>query len=162
MTDTPMKETKEKVAAAAKGAKKDAMAMANFEMPAAFREYAEKGVQQARDTYKSYKSIAEDATDALEDSFASVTKGTTELQAHALGVAKSNVNAGFELVERMIGVKSLAEALEIQTDFARRQFDTLATQTREFQAIVTKVQADSAKPFKDGVSKAMSQFKQAS
>ena len=36
------------------------------EMPAAFREFAERGVAQAKDTYEKMKAAAEEATDVLE------------------------------------------------------------------------------------------------
>ena len=38
------------------------------EMPAAFREFAERGVAQAKDTYEKMKAAAEEATDVLETS----------------------------------------------------------------------------------------------
>jgi len=37
-----------------------------MEVPAAFREFAEKSVSQAKDTYERMKSAAEEATDVLE------------------------------------------------------------------------------------------------
>jgi hypothetical protein len=36
------------------------------EVPAAFREFAEKGVSQAKESYKMLKTAAEEATDVLE------------------------------------------------------------------------------------------------
>ena len=47
--------------------------MPNFEMPkmeipTAFREFAEKGVSQAKETYEKMKSAAEEATDVFESS----------------------------------------------------------------------------------------------
>jgi hypothetical protein len=73
--------TKEKAAPKAAAAKKTAPAFASFEMPAAFREFAEKGVMQAKEAYDSYKSMAEEATDAIEDTFATMNKGATDFQA---------------------------------------------------------------------------------
>jgi len=162
MTDTPAKEK----AAPKTAAKKAASAMpsfdmANLEMPAAFREMAEKGVIQAKEAYDSYKSMAEDATDAIEDTFATINKGTTDLQSKALGAAKTQFNANFDFVEKMLGVKTLAEAMEIQSEFARKQFDTLSEQAKEFQDLASKVQAETAKPFQDGLNKAMTQWKTA-
>lgn len=166
-----MTAAKEKTApkAAAEATAKAAAATAtaafpNFgtlEVPAAFREMAEKNVMKAKEAYDSYKSLAEDATDALEDTFASINKGTNDFQAKALGAAKAQFNAGFDFVEKMIGVKSLAEAIEIQSEFARKQFDALTEQAKEFQALASKVQTESTKPFKDGVAKAMNHWKAA-
>jgi phasin len=141
---------------------KSAAPAPTLEVPAAMREMAEKGVQQAKEAYDSYKTIAEDATDALEDSFATVNKSMTNLQAKALDFSKTNVDASFDLAVKMLGVRSLAEAVELQSSFARQQFDVLSKQTREFQELATKVQTEAVKPFRDGVTKAVSQLQRAS
>lgn len=153
-------------AAAAQTATAATSAFPNFgpnfgtlEVPAAFREMAEKNVMKAKEAYDSYKTLAEDATDALEDTFASINKGTNDFQAKAIGAAKAQFNAGFDFVEKMIGVKSLAEAIEIQSEYARKQFDALTEQAKDFQALASKVQTESTKPFKDGVAKAMNHWK---
>jgi len=153
--------------AAPKAAKKETPAFpafempASFEMPAAFREMAEKGVLQAKEAYDSYKSMAEEATDAIEDTFATMNKGATDFQAKALGAAKENFNAGFDLVEKMLGVKSLSEVIELQTEFARKQFDTMTSQAKDIQDLATKVQTETTKPLKDSMAKAMDQWKMA-
>ena len=43
--------------------------MPKFEVPAAFREFAEKGVAQAKDAYEKVKAAAEEATYLLEDTY---------------------------------------------------------------------------------------------
>ena len=40
--------------------------MPKFEVPPAFREFAEKGIAQAKENYEKCKSAAEQATDVLE------------------------------------------------------------------------------------------------
>src|SRR5512134_3401 len=52
--------------------------MPKIEMPEAFRDMAEKGVQQAKDAYARIKSAAEEATDLAEDTYATATKGAAE------------------------------------------------------------------------------------
>lgn len=49
-----------------------------MEVPAAFREIAEKGVSQAKENYEKLKIAAEEATDVLEETYATATKGGTE------------------------------------------------------------------------------------
>ena len=156
-----MTTSKEKAAPKAAAAKKDIPAFATFEMPDAVREMAEKGVLQAKEAYDSYKSMAEEATDAIEDAVATVNKGATDFQAKALVAAKTNFNAGFDLVEKMLGVKSPSEVIEIQTDFARKQFDTLTSQAKEIQDLASKMQTEATKPLTEGVAKAMTQWKTA-
>jgi len=45
-----------------------------MEIPAAFREIAEKGVTQAKETYEKIKTVAEEATDLLEDTYATAQR----------------------------------------------------------------------------------------
>ncbi|HET9688455.1 MAG TPA: phasin, partial [Pseudolabrys sp.] len=47
--------------------------MPKFEVPTAFREFAEKGVAQAKENYEKVKSAAEKATDVLEDTYSTAT-----------------------------------------------------------------------------------------
>ena len=52
--------------------------MPKVEMPAAFREFAERGVAQAKDTYEKMKAAAEEATDVLESTYSTATKGASD------------------------------------------------------------------------------------
>ena len=50
----------------------------NVEMPAAFREFAERGVAQAKDTYEKMRAAAEEATEAIETSYSTASKGASD------------------------------------------------------------------------------------
>src|SRR5215213_7317409 len=52
--------------------------MPKMEVPAAFREFAEKGASQAKENYEKLKAAAEEATDVLEDTYATAAKGASE------------------------------------------------------------------------------------
>ena len=63
--------------------------MPKMEVPAAFRELAEKSVAQAPATAtSSMKAAAEEATDLLEDSYATASKGATEYTLKAIEAAR--------------------------------------------------------------------------
>jgi phasin len=126
-----------------------------FEVPAAFREFAEKGVAQAKETYEKMKSAAEETTEVLEECYANATKGGTEYNLKLLDAARTNANATFDLATQLLGVKSLSEMVELTSAHARKQFDTFANQTKELTAIAQKVVAESAEPLKTGVNKAL-------
>src|SRR5262245_17171298 len=49
-----------------------------FEVPAAFREFAEKGVSQAKANWEKVKAATEETTDLLEDSYTTASKGAAE------------------------------------------------------------------------------------
>ncbi len=125
-----------------------------MEVPAAFRELAEKGVVQAKENYEKLKAAAEAATDVLEETYATATKGNTEFGLKLLEAARANTNAAFDFLNEFITVKSLSEAVELSTAHARKQFEAANAQARELASIAQKVTNDTSEPIKNGVTKA--------
>lgn len=123
------------------------------EMPEAFRDMAEKGVQQAKDTYARVKSAAEEATDLAEDTYATATKGAAEFNLKALEAMRINMNAAFDYTRAFLGAKTAAEAVELSTSHLRKQFEALAAQSKDLSALAQKVATETAEPIKAGVSK---------
>jgi len=128
--------------------------MPKMEVPAAFREFAERSVTQARDGYERMKAAAEDATDILEDTYASVSKGTTDYAMKTLEIARANTNAAFDFAGQLLTVKSLSEAVELTSTHTRKQLDAFIEQGKELTALSQRVASESAEPLKNGVSKA--------
>lgn len=124
-----------------------------MEIPAAFREIAEKSVSQAKETYEKLKSVAEEATDVLEDSFATATKGASELGLKMIEAARQNSNSTFDFATQLLNAKSLSEAVELSTAQTRKQYEAVTAQTKELAAIARKVAAESTEPVRESLSK---------
>jgi len=127
--------------------------MPKMEIPAGFREFAEKGVSQAKETYEKMKSVTDEATDVIEDTFATASKGASELGLKLIEAARQNTNAAFDFATQLMTVKSLSEAVEVSTAQARKQYEALSAQSKELAAIAQKVAADTAEPVKESLSK---------
>lgn len=155
-TTTTTKTTAKRPAAAAK-----VVDLPTFEVPAALRDFADQGVQQARTAYENCKTIAEDATDMIEDNFQTASKNVTEMNKRLLAMAKDNMNASFDLAEKMMGVKSVSEIFELQNDFARTRLEVVTAHAKDFQEMATKAAEEATAPMKDGVTKAMESFRPA-
>jgi phasin len=125
-----------------------------MEIPAAFRELAEKSVSQAKETYEKMKSAAEEATDVLEDTYATATKGVSDYGLKVIEAARENTNAAFDFATQLMTVKSLAEVVELSTAHTRKQFEAVTAQTKELAAIAQKVAAETAEPVKESFGKA--------
>ena len=129
--------------------------MPKMEIPAAFREFAEKGVAQTKDAYEKIKAVAEQNTAMLETVYSTASKGSTEYGLKVIEVARTNTNTYFDFVEKLFGVKSPSELVELATAHSRTQFETFSAQGKELGALAQKVATDTAEPIKSGVSKAM-------
>lgn len=130
--------------------------MANMEVPAAFREFAEKGIAQAKGGYEKAKAAAEEATDVLEDTFTTASKGMSEYGLKVLEAARANTNAGFDFTAELFGAKSVAEMVELSTTHARKQFEAFSAQAKDLTALAQKVATDTAEPIKGSVTKVFS------
>src|SRR2546428_4870526 len=86
-----------------------------MEIPAAFREMAEKSVSQAKETYEKMKTAAEEATDVLEGTYATATKGVSDYGLKVIEAARENTNAAFDFATRLMTVKSISEVVELST-----------------------------------------------
>jgi phasin len=124
------------------------------EVPAAFREFAEKGVSQAKDTWEKMKSASEEATDLLEDSYTSAAKGAVDYNRKVVEIARSNANAAFDFATELLTVKSISEIVELTTSHARKQFDAYSAQAKELTAVAQKVATEASEPLKSGVTNA--------
>ncbi len=133
--------------------------MPKMEVPAAFREMAEKSVSQAKDNWEKMKAATEEATDMIETSYSTASKGATDYGLALIDAARTNVNATFDFYSKMMTTKSLSEMVELSTSHARKQFETMSAQGKDLTALAQKVTTESVEPLKSGVTSA---FKKAS
>src|ERR1700747_1724170 len=126
------------------------------EMPAAFREFAERGVAQAKDTYEKMKAAAEEATDVLETTYSTATRGASDYGLKVIEAARINTNAAFDFAGELITAKTLSEVMELSSAHARKQFEAFTQQGKELGALAQRGAAETAEPIKNGVNKAFS------
>ena len=81
--------------------------MPKFEVPPVFREFAEKGIAQAKENYEKCKSAAEQATDVLEDTYSTASKGYASYGLKVIETTRANTKAAFDLMSELMGAKSL-------------------------------------------------------
>jgi phasin len=154
-----------KAAGAARFAAKDvadaAFAYPTFEVPEVLRSFAEQGLSQTRETYARVKAAAEEATDLIEESFEATREGVREVQFKALDAAQANTEATFDLMRKLMGVTSVADAIQLQTAFARERFEAFVDYSKDVQSTLTRFGAEASKPAKAIFDRALSQTKAA-
>ena len=118
------------------------------------RVAAERGAEQNRAAYERVKTSAEEANASLESSFASASKVFGEINAKAFEALRANSVAAFDLFKALASVKSVNEAVALNSEHVRRQMEALGAQTKEMATLAQKLAADSAAPLKAGLAKA--------
>jgi phasin len=115
--------------------------------PEAFREMAEKGTTQAKETYDKIDAATTEAADLIKNA----VKGMQEYNNRIIEFAHANTNAAFDFVQKLSGVNSPTAFVELWTEHARKQGETLTEQSKQLAALAQKVTLTTAEPLKTDV-----------
>ena len=130
--------------------------MPKFEVPTAFREFAEKGIAQAKENYDKVKSAAEQATDVLEDTYTTASKGCASYGVKLIETTRANSDAAFDLMTELMSAKSYSEMVELSSAYMRKQFDAMIAQAKDLSEHAQKGATETAEPIKESLSSTVS------
>jgi phasin len=97
---------------------------------------------------------AAEAGGALEGSFGIASKSLQAFSAKALEAYQANTAASVEYVQALAGVRSVSDAIALQSEHMRKQYESLSSQAKELTVLAQQVAADAASPLKDQFGKA--------
>jgi phasin len=109
-----------------------------FEVPNEVREFAERSVDQARKAFEGFLAVAQRTADAAGDAANTTQAGAKSVGAHVLAYTEQNVNAAFELANKVVRAKDPQEALALQGEYLKTQLAALQTQAKELGVILQK------------------------
>jgi phasin len=127
----------------------------NIEMPEAFREMAEKSVEQTRDAYAKARVASEEAADVLQNTYEAAAKRAANYNRKLIEITRANTRAAFDYVHELLGVKSPSEFIELSTAQIRKQFEIVSEQNKELCALAQEMATEAAGTIKTSVSKAV-------
>jgi len=121
--------------------------------PEGVRTLAEKAVAQTREAYDRSKDAFDASLTTFERSVDAAGQGAAAFNRKIVDIARRNVDASFDLATSLAGAKTLAEIVELQMAFWRKQFGVMTTQAEEVRALSTKVTAAAAEPLKSQIAR---------
>lgn len=124
-------------------------------VPEAFRSFAEQSVTQSREAYEKAKDAMEETVEVLEKSLDQAGQGAAAFNRKVIDITQTNLNSGFDLAKDIAGAKNIAEIMQLQSSFARAQFEALAKQAEEVRELTTKIATDTTSPIKDHVTRSI-------
>ena len=140
----------------------DVFSIASFDpskFAESFRDFAEKSVLQSKDAYAKLKTAGEEAGKTLEATVQTAQAGTVEIGLKAIDVMRTNADNSLSHMEALLGVRSVAELVELQTAFLRKQAELTIEQAKSMQETTKQVAEKVAKPSKEAAEKVMASFK---
>ena len=109
-----------------------------FEVPNELRDFAERSVEQARKAFEGFLTVAQRASGVAGDATTTSQGGAKTVSAHVLSYTERNVNAAFDLAQKLVRAKDPQEALALQSEYMRSQLAVLQEQAKELGSIFQK------------------------
>jgi phasin len=117
-------------------------------VPEGVRALAEKTVAQTRVAYDRSLDAFDASLTTFERTCEAAGQGAAAFNRKIVDIARRKVDVNFDLAKSLASAKNLADIVELQAAFWRKQFGVLTAQAEEVRALSTKVTADMAKPIK--------------
>lgn len=110
------------------------------------------------ETVDSIVSAAGEACQTVAIAMRSSTEewmtGLTRINTRLFEFGQLNAQNGMDFMRAISGVRTVRDAMDVQTAYLRGQYDAMASQLRELQTLTTEVAGKTAQPFKDQFTRA--------
>jgi hypothetical protein len=101
-------------------------------------------------TAEATAQIKDSYSTAVKQIYSTAVKGAQDYNAKLFEFAQNNTKAAIEFVQKLSGVKSPSDFIELSTGHSRKQFETLTEQTKELAALAQKVTLRDRRASQDG------------
>ncbi|WP_298967786.1 phasin [uncultured Methylobacterium sp.] len=123
----------------------------NYEVPTEMRDFAEKSVDQARKAFDSFMGAARKTADTLQGSADMARSNAQTVSTRGFAFAEQNVNAAFDLAQKLVRSRDIQEAMQHQAEFVRSQFAAMQSQAKEFGSLTQTAMQQSAEKAKSAM-----------
>jgi phasin len=115
---------------------------------------ADKVSTQAREAVDKMSAATSEAAGAVQSSYSLALEGVQDYTKKWIEFAQVNTQATMDFYQKLSGVKSPSEFMELSTAHAQKQLTTLTEQTKELGELAQRVTLAAAEPLKTGFTKA--------
>ena len=109
-----------------------------LEVPAQIKEVAEKTIDQAGRGFSAF-------IEAANKSVSMIPNPTTDMSLKALSLTEQNMKAAFDHAKKLLQAKDLQEAMQLQAEFLKAQYEAATEQLKEMGNSVRSSGADVVK-----------------
>jgi phasin len=115
-----------------------------------------KTTAQSKETFEKIGSATAEAANLIQSSYATAFEGVQAYNKKLVEFTRANTTAAFDFVQKLRGIKSPPEFIELSTEHARTQTEALSGQTEQLTALAQKITLASTEPLKSSAAKAAS------
>ena len=108
---------------------------------------------------EDFQKFGKDQLEAATSASSAWSKGVQQIAAEATDLSKKSFEASSGTMEKLLGVKSVEKAIEIQTEFAKQSYESFVAQGTKFGELFTNLAKDSFKPVEEVLAKVQASAK---
>ena len=123
------------------------------EVPDAFRELMRVSIEQAKRSFDTFAATSEKTWKTFETNSQTASSGLRSLNEKIAEITRNNAEANFALAMKLADSKDVGQAMELQTEHARKQMESFVHQIEEIRDLAAQVIQDSTPPGMPGVGK---------
>ncbi|MBW8708108.1 MAG: phasin family protein [Alphaproteobacteria bacterium] len=109
------------------------------------------GLEKALKGYDAFVGYGKDTADAVTKSATVAGKGVEAINSEIYSYSKQSVEEAVSATKAVMGSKSIHEAFEFQTDFAKSAFEAYVAELSKISELATATTKDIYAPFKGRV-----------
>jgi phasin len=110
---------------------------------------------QMRETYEKVNTVAAETANLIKSSYSTAVQGLQDYNRKLIEFGHENASSAIDFFQKLSAVKSPRAFVELATEQAGKQFQTLTEQARQLTALAQTVTLATAEPLKTGVVKAL-------
>jgi hypothetical protein len=97
-------------------------------------------------TIEDFQNFSKHQVEAMTTFAATMSKGMQEIAAETADYSKHAMSAGGEVVEKLLGAKTIESAIQIQSDYAKSAYEGFIARSTKINEILAKVASEAFKP----------------
>jgi hypothetical protein len=106
--------------------------------------------------FEEFQKVGKDGFDAAVKSFGEMNKGFQAIAAEVTDYSKKAFEDGTRCFEQLIGAKSVEQAVEIQSQYAKKAYDTYIAEMSKIGEMYAGLARDAYKPVESAFAKKVS------
>jgi phasin len=122
--------------------------------PQQLRDMAETGAKQSKEAFEKIGAATTEVAEAMTTCCSTALKGMQDYNSKLAEFTQTNAKSVVDFVQRLAGVKSPSEFIQVSTEHAKHQLETMTGQAKELAELTQQVTLTTAEPFKTGLAKA--------
>jgi phasin len=109
------------------------------EIPESMRDLMKTSIEQAKRAFDTFAATSEKTWKSLETSSQSARVGLTALNAKIAEITRDTAEANFALALKLADTKDINQAMDLQTQHARKQMEAFVHQLEEMRDLATQI-----------------------